>query len=85
MIKFNRRIYRRLISLTTRRFSEIADVDLQGKYGMLMKEPQDGAHQYDPSRIPKLFTEVGSTTKDELDEAIEELQRLDPYSAKNML
>lgn len=83
MIKFSRRLNRELLALTTRQFSD--DVNLQGKYGMLRKEPHVGAQQYDPRKIPKLFTEVGLTTNDEMDDLIEELKRLDPSSSKNLL
>ena len=47
---------------------------------MWLKEPHDGAHQYDPRKIPKLFTEITKGEEDDeealLDRALEEMKEL---------
>ena len=85
MIKFNHRLSKKLFLIPSRSFSESGDINLQGKYGILPKLPQDGAKQYDPRKIPKLFSEVGKTDTTHLDDAIELLISLDPNASKKQL
>jgi len=46
---------------------------------MALREPHDGAHEYDPLKIPKLFTEITKGEVDEeaeLDRVLEEMKEL---------
>ena len=66
-----------LISLSKRAYTP-GPVNLQGKFGMLPKQPHLTAHQYDPRKVPNLFTNALKVADEEveLDEYLDQMKAM---------